>query len=497
MELSNLYRLKDNRGILISLFFFALIACFFNSKCSPLYIFNEWSDPNIYFSIGKGMFNGKVVYKDLFDHKGPLIFFIYGIGYLVSNTTFLGIYLIQSVLLFISMLYAYRIARLFIQKEYAFIVSLSYSILLFSKSGTGGSADEFIVPAITISFYYFLAYFRKKYPTDSELKKVMLIQGFTFAYTFLIKFSVCVFWIPLTLAICYHLYKQKQYQQIVKNLLYFLSGCAVLVIPFIIYFAANSAIPDFVFAYFTFNSMYANTGFTMDSLLNIVVRIVQTNMTFYIAFPLIFGGLLILLFSNYIKETYYKIAIFFAFIFLYMPIVNSRDHHLYAYIVVFIFALISLIFILNVIEKRTTFNKKLATPIYIVSFITLLGLGIYHQQLFHQDIDCLLRKKEYTCVQKEFAKVINQRENPTLLDLGLDKGIFTASNIVPSYKYFFHPAIREEIFPEIKEYQIELVKHSEPTFVVAFSNHFPYLKENYDVAFTYENLYLFEKKQQK
>ena len=43
------------------------------------------------------MFNGKVPYKDLFEQKGPLLYLIYGIGYLISHDTFLGVYLLEVI----------------------------------------------------------------------------------------------------------------------------------------------------------------------------------------------------------------------------------------------------------------------------------------------------------------------------------------------------------------------------------------------------------------
>ena len=52
------------------------------SKCSFLYGFNEWVDTNCLFTVGKSMMNGKVLYKDIFDHKGPLIYLLYGIAVL-------------------------------------------------------------------------------------------------------------------------------------------------------------------------------------------------------------------------------------------------------------------------------------------------------------------------------------------------------------------------------------------------------------------------------
>ena len=53
-------------------------------------------DGNAFFTMGKGMFNGKVPYKDLFEQKGPLLYLIYGIGYLISHDTLLGVLFIRS-----------------------------------------------------------------------------------------------------------------------------------------------------------------------------------------------------------------------------------------------------------------------------------------------------------------------------------------------------------------------------------------------------------------
>ena len=86
----------DNKKIIIAILLvasiFTLLIC---SKNSPLYPYNDWVDGNAFFTMGKGMFNGKVPYKDLFEQKGPLLYLIYGIGYLISHDTFLGVYLLK------------------------------------------------------------------------------------------------------------------------------------------------------------------------------------------------------------------------------------------------------------------------------------------------------------------------------------------------------------------------------------------------------------------
>lgn len=486
-----------DKAIVFSLLAFAFISCFFNSKCSPLYLFNEWCDPNIYFSIGKGMFNGEIPYKDLFDHKGPLIFLIYGIGYLISATNFLGVYILQSLFLFISILFAYKIAVLYLEKLYSFIIAISYAALIYSKSGPGGSADEFIVPAITIALYYFLLYFKNN--EDISLKKLMLIQGFTFCFSFFIKFSVSVFWIPLIIATLYELIAAKQYQKALKSILYFVVGAAIIFIPFLIYFGVNNALEDFYFSYFKFNILYAGTELNIDTILNIAARFVKTTLEYYIGFPLIFIGVCAFLFTNiFTKKAVYKVAFFISFALTYLPIVNSPFHNLYAYIVLFIFAIAGLIFIIQLLSKYFKIKKSIYPAIYVASFISIMILSINLHKLFNQDIDCLLRKKECPYMQKEFAEIINRKEKPTLLDLGLDKGVYTAANIVPTYKYFFHPLISDDVFPDIKEFQIKLIREREPMFIVSTEKDFPSLLENYNIVATNEspagNTYLLERK---
>ena len=67
----------------------AFIPVFLMSKCSPLYPFNDWYDINQYFSVGKGILYGKVPYRDLMDQKGPFLYLLGSIAYLIDRTRFL------------------------------------------------------------------------------------------------------------------------------------------------------------------------------------------------------------------------------------------------------------------------------------------------------------------------------------------------------------------------------------------------------------------------
>ena len=62
------------------------------SKSSPLYPLNDWMDANIFYTAGKAMMNGQVLYRDVFDHKGPLLYLVYGVGWLLHRTGFWGVW---------------------------------------------------------------------------------------------------------------------------------------------------------------------------------------------------------------------------------------------------------------------------------------------------------------------------------------------------------------------------------------------------------------------
>lgn len=87
---------------------FAFFTLLFFTKSSPLFYLNDWVDSNAYFTVGKGIIHGLIPYRDLFEQKGPLLYFIHAGAYLIERKNFTGVYVFQSIGLFISLLFAYK-----------------------------------------------------------------------------------------------------------------------------------------------------------------------------------------------------------------------------------------------------------------------------------------------------------------------------------------------------------------------------------------------------
>ena len=65
------------------------------SKSSPLYPFNDWVDANCYLTIGHGILRGQMPYRDLIDHKGPLLYLLHAPAAALDPAGFFGVYLLE------------------------------------------------------------------------------------------------------------------------------------------------------------------------------------------------------------------------------------------------------------------------------------------------------------------------------------------------------------------------------------------------------------------
>ena len=55
----------------------AFVAITLMSECSFLYPINDWNDAQCFFTVGRTISSGKVLYRDIYEQKGPLLYFLH------------------------------------------------------------------------------------------------------------------------------------------------------------------------------------------------------------------------------------------------------------------------------------------------------------------------------------------------------------------------------------------------------------------------------------
>ena len=118
-----------------------LLVC---SKSSPLYPINDWTDANAFFSCGKGMLAGRVLYRDLYEHKGPLLYALHALCAVVDSADFTAVYVLEALAMSLFLLATYQLLTLYGARRTAlFALPLIAAAVLTSLSfQQGDSAEE-------------------------------------------------------------------------------------------------------------------------------------------------------------------------------------------------------------------------------------------------------------------------------------------------------------------------------------------------------------------
>ena len=176
--------IRQNYILLLSSF--ATITIF--SKSSFLYPINDWVDANDYHTIGKSILYGYVPYRDLFDHKGPILYFLHAFNGFVSFRSFVGIYLLEILSCYLFLKFSYNSVSLFTRRNaiammpvVAFVI---YSAWCFEQ---GDSAEEFCLPALAYGLWVGLKC--TKHCRLPSLKEGVLI-GICIGWMFWIKCNI-------------------------------------------------------------------------------------------------------------------------------------------------------------------------------------------------------------------------------------------------------------------------------------------------------------------
>jgi len=170
-------REEDSKAYIALLSLFLFVFAFFCSKMSPLYPSNEWSDINIYHTIGKAIAHGKTLYVDIFDHKGPLIFIIYALAYKISGFQFLGMFIILYALWLSVLVHLYHSLNLYIGGLATLCVCFLTVYFSLNYSHSGGSPEEFILLANLFILSVLLRYIQQNKPRNTvTIKRRDLIR---------------------------------------------------------------------------------------------------------------------------------------------------------------------------------------------------------------------------------------------------------------------------------------------------------------------------------
>lgn len=431
------------------------------SKCSPLYPMNDSVDVNCFFTMGRSILHGIVPYRDLYEQKGPVLYFLYALAALISEHSFFGVYLLEIVTFGLFLYFSGKIAEIYLGqcKAVFFIVAVLAAVIPVSPAfAHGGGAEEVSLFMLAYGLYSVLkALHKKRLLSFWEA----FLNGAFAAMVLYIKFTMVGFYMGLALfVIIWYLSAELQWKQLLITIGQFLLGVAAVSAVVFGYFLIYGAVEDFLTVYF-YNNLFLYPveldGTRQELIWNSLKRTLEVNPSYawciYLSLLLFFLEcrknwrdlpMALLCFAGLVIGTYW----------------GGRGYTYYGLILA-VFAVFGLIAIFRLCRAigLSQWVKKLLTDVPLVSGIAVfISIAVLFSYSWHNGRNVwMMAYSKADMPAYRFAETIHQVEDAKILNLGfLDGGFYYAADVLPNCKYFCTLNINT---PDMWELQRECIRN--------------------------------------
>lgn len=448
---------------IICLFTSTLFFCFFGFN-SPIYTFNTDVDYQWYMTVGNALTKGKIPYRDIFEHKGPLVYFLTAFCCLFPSPNIVMLIIeIFSMSLFFFFTYKICTKRLNPMLSFIIIPMLAFAIFSsWSRITHGSTVEEFTLPIYTYFLSCWIEFIFEK--RDWSFLRSLFI-GMCLAFIFWSKFSILSFVIaPMLIWLIINI-KTKKYKTLIGNLFYMIIGFIIITCPIILFFLINHAFSDLFNVYFIFNLTVYN-DFSILSRINLITA----NMSnFFCIGPvllfLFFWTIGYLIFN--LNEKNLLILISFSITFIMLIFIGRIGTYYYSILIPY-----TVLGSINLIQIAfSKFQKKYTR--YSKFYYTLFIFFCFAITIPFSNLPYEADRPREDHAPLVFADIINNYEKANNKEATLfcyktpDYGIYNAAGIIPDKKYFVMNGIDESPNSMIHNAHKNYITEQSADFVVA------------------------------
>jgi len=471
---------------LLFLYVYSALLLLFCTPNSPLFSMQSWVDPNVYMDVGRAMSEGRVLYRDVFDHKGPLFLMAFAVLAPISRHSLLGLYLLQIACLGTSLVFLFKTSRLFVSHTASLLICIGFPFFLLSQPvycNGGGSPEEILLPFFMGSLYFIIESFF--IPKDSASKHSQLRRfwflGLFFGITLLTKINLSVFIAAGSGMLLLQFLLKKDTKNFAGALLRFFGGILTAFLPCVIYWTATRSLRDCYDTYILFNMAYISSKTSVTPLFSAARTLAIIFTRNFGAILIVVVGLIILQLKK-LLNTYLTLTLFLMFLSL-LIITFGAGYAYWYYCIPFVcFAGLGeigiAVFFREIAEKlRLHFDRHphpvilpAAKVLLIVLFLItiILGNGFWRLSIpfspeksgVEAACDTILttwKESETTC------------EPDILLYNSLETGFYTQLGTAPIHRYFYSPGMDTSLLPDYVNAQNSYVTEGLPDYIICIS----------------------------
>lgn len=431
-------KLKIN--ILIASYVFVLMLFCVNS--SP-FINTTGTDSSVFVVMGRGIAQGKVMYKDLFDHKGLYLYFINFIAALITPRSLTGLFIIECMFMFVCARLSYSMFRIYSEEKTAFLAMQIFTFFaLMPMNLEGGNLTEEYVLAFQVCSIYILV---KSMMNNSEYTPVhMLLQGMMSGIALCIRPNMIMMWGAVALIAGFDLLRKRNVRGFFVNLSAGLLGFLISVAPVIIYALLNDSVQDTIFGMFTYNMRYMSNDMSVSAFFGRIIHAFLNLRQIILLAAVIISAVIVFRKSRNISLRKYYYAMLFMCI-ISVSLSGRSYGHYYEYLVPF-----TMPAALWLAEKSVRLNMR---RYFTAVLLVMMLMSVYRAEL-KSVIVRITGIKTITPAYIDLDKFIVKNkdyysENEKVLITGTHYAKFyNLFGVIPHEKYFYIPATKYEIFTD-------------------------------------------------
>lgn len=451
-EMMQYFKTKDWKTILF-LIPFTVFLLLFVSNDSYLYDMYGKNDSTIFFMSGKAWMNGMIPYVDFSDSKGPLLWLIYGVGYLISHYNYIGVFWVTCVFYFFIFYYIFKTANLFLNDRNLSLLATGLMSLSFFDPLVHNDirAEDFSQLFIVLALYCSCkAIYRG--PASSQVPpKYAFVIGLCIAACLMIKFTIAV--MLFVFGVYVIIVNTKKVNDFVTYVWYMFVGSSAIILPFIVIFLIEGNLTAFLYEYFV--RTFITVNHTNDSL-NYFEKMISyfTRLTPFVIF--VTSLFATLLFAREMSRHKYFPLVSFLWFYL-ITIQNGIWYHYYVTCTSFL--LFGVIPILLMVKRRQLSVK--VKPLILIIFVVCSSINVLRNILYTKSF--FLCDTEQRTVYYDYASLMSQVSNPKIVIVGMEFGYGAPVGSLPGCTYW---ARQTGATQDMEDNQIDAIKDGKVDFVL-------------------------------
>jgi hypothetical protein len=414
--------------------------------------------------LAKSMLEGKIPYKDVFDHKPPLIDAINFLGFTLSNSEPWGIWAMEFISLTIAIFISFYLLKSIFGGLPAIFGTLFWILSLFSLLEGGNLTEEYALPLQFGGILIF--YLSIKYPKKQWLN---ITSGILFGLAFILRQNLIGVFIALIIYSTLSEVFKGNFKSLLKKYSMFTLGALVVFIPTIYYFWINNALWDFTRDAFIFNYYYSGSGRGFSNAANSIYygfQLLSTTFIWIIALLAYFDLFAYLVYNlkrNYLSKNQFILWFIFLLLPLEMLLSSTSGRLATHYYISWLPVMGILVAYLIYVLLNKSFYFKIVTTFILGLFLIVKIVTI------PSDAKTYLTSR-FSFPEKKVIEYIKQNteKEESIFVWGVGQHIYVASDRQSPTKYVYQTPLYLPGFQNETMYQelLKQLKQNRPVLVI-------------------------------